>query len=48
MQNISDELLFEVYTRAIELRLSTDFISLIDEEIDKRIKKPSESIVNGG
>jgi hypothetical protein len=41
VQKISDELLFEVYTRALELKLSEDFIRLIDEEISKRLQKVS-------
>ncbi|WLD95426.1 sporulation histidine kinase inhibitor Sda [Alkalihalobacillus sp. AL-G] len=36
MENLSDELLIESYHRARELKLSTEFISLIKQEIDRR------------
>ncbi|WNF38933.1 sporulation histidine kinase inhibitor Sda [Bacillaceae bacterium IKA-2] len=46
MKNLSDELLVETYFKAIKLKLSSDFIFLIKEEIEKRslldrIKKTS-------
>lgn len=36
MECLSDELLFEAYTKAIELELNTDFIRLIQDEINNR------------
>ncbi|MDN4074839.1 MULTISPECIES: sporulation histidine kinase inhibitor Sda [Fictibacillus] len=36
MENLSDELLIESYFKAKELQLSTDFISLIQKEIERR------------
>ncbi|SDM83460.1 developmental checkpoint coupling sporulation initiation to replication initiation [Fictibacillus solisalsi] len=36
MENLSDELLIESYFKAKELRLSSDFISLIQQEIERR------------
>jgi len=36
VQHLSDELLLESYLKAKELNLSTDFISLIEEEIIRR------------
>jgi developmental checkpoint coupling sporulation initiation to replication initiation len=36
MRNLSDELLIESYYKAIELNLSTDFILLIESEINRR------------
>lgn len=46
MKSLSDDLLVETYYKAIELQLSSDFIMLIKEEIEKRslldkIKKTS-------
>lgn len=46
MKSLSDDLLVETYYKAIELQLSSDFIILIKEEIEKRslldkIKKTS-------
>jgi len=34
--NLSDELLIETYYKAIELKLSPDFIRLIETEMDRR------------
>ena len=39
MENLSDELLIESYFKAMELKLSTDFVSLIKKEIDRRSLK---------
>ncbi|HZG60595.1 MAG TPA: sporulation histidine kinase inhibitor Sda [Anoxybacillus sp.] len=36
MRNLSDELLIESYYKAIELKLSPDFIELIEREIFRR------------
>lgn len=36
MKNLSDDLLIETYYKAIELKLSKDFIMLVREEIEKR------------
>lgn len=36
MDHLSDELLLEAYQKAYELKLSPDFLSLIEEEIRKR------------
>ncbi|EIT85250.1 Sporulation inhibitor A [Fictibacillus macauensis ZFHKF-1] len=36
MENLSDELLIESYYKAKELQLSTDFIFLIQREIERR------------
>jgi developmental checkpoint coupling sporulation initiation to replication initiation len=36
MRNLSDELLIESYYKAIELNLSTEFILLIESEINRR------------
>jgi len=36
MRKLSDELLIESYYKAIELKLSTDFIRLIESEIHRR------------
>jgi developmental checkpoint coupling sporulation initiation to replication initiation len=36
MSKLSDELLIESYYKAIDLKLSLDFISLIEAEIEKR------------
>jgi developmental checkpoint coupling sporulation initiation to replication initiation len=36
MGKLSDELLIESYYKAIDLKLSLDFISLIESEIEKR------------
>ncbi len=46
MKSLSDDLLVETYYKAIELQLSTEFITLIREEIERRsllhkIKKSS-------
>lgn len=42
MQHLSDELLMESYLKAKDLNLSADFISLIEEEIQRRqIEFPS-------
>ncbi|WLR53274.1 sporulation histidine kinase inhibitor Sda [Bacillus tianshenii] len=36
MQKLSDDLLIESYLKAIELRLSPEFILLIEQEIEQR------------
>lgn len=36
MEHLSDELLIESYHKAKKLNLSTDFLSLIVEEINRR------------
>ncbi|OIJ16661.1 sporulation protein [Anaerobacillus alkalidiazotrophicus] len=36
MKSLSNELLIETYYKAIELKLSNDFIMLIKEEIERR------------
>lgn len=36
MEDLSNELLLESYYKAIELELSTDFIHLIIDEMDRR------------
>ncbi|MDX8045898.1 sporulation histidine kinase inhibitor Sda [Gracilibacillus sp. S3-1-1] len=36
MENLSDELLIESYKKATELRLSYEFIQLMEEEIKRR------------
>lgn len=36
MENLSDKLLLESYYKANELELSPDFLSLIEDEIDRR------------
>jgi len=36
LRKLSDELLLESYYKAIELKLSTDFIHLIEKEIKRR------------
>ncbi|MFC7372708.1 sporulation histidine kinase inhibitor Sda [Fictibacillus iocasae] len=36
MEKLSDELLIESYFKAKELKLSSDFISLIQKEIERR------------
>ncbi|OLO38848.1 sporulation protein [Alkalihalophilus pseudofirmus] len=36
MKKLSDELLIETYFKAMELKLSEDFINLIKHEIDRR------------
>ncbi|WP_096153312.1 MULTISPECIES: sporulation histidine kinase inhibitor Sda [Bacillus] len=36
MRNLSDELLIESYVKATELQLSSDFIQLIELEINRR------------
>ncbi|WNS77626.1 MULTISPECIES: sporulation histidine kinase inhibitor Sda [unclassified Bacillus (in: firmicutes)] len=36
MRKLSDELLIESYYKAIELKLSSDFINLIKTEIHRR------------
>jgi len=36
MENLSDELLLESYYTACELKLNPDFLSLFEEEIQKR------------
>ncbi|MGC4375953.1 sporulation histidine kinase inhibitor Sda [Fictibacillus sp. Mic-4] len=36
MENLSDDLLIESYYKAKELRLSSDFIQLIRQEIERR------------
>lgn len=46
MKNLSDDLLIETYFKAIELKLSSDFVFLVKEEIGRRsllakIKKTS-------
>lgn len=45
MQHLSDELLKESYLKAKELKLSEDFISLIEDEI-KRRQRNSPDIVS--
>ncbi|RAK22467.1 developmental checkpoint coupling sporulation initiation to replication initiation [Anoxybacillus vitaminiphilus] len=40
MKNLSDELLIESYYKAIELKLSPDFIELIEREIFRRSLTP--------
>ncbi|MEQ6375832.1 sporulation histidine kinase inhibitor Sda [Bacillaceae bacterium S4-13-58] len=36
MEHLSDELLIESYYKALELKLSVEFIKLIEQEIHKR------------
>ncbi|MEB1807902.1 MAG: sporulation histidine kinase inhibitor Sda [Bacillaceae bacterium] len=36
MYHIDDELLLEVYTKALELELDEDFITLLTEELEER------------
>lgn len=36
MEQLSDELLLEVYQQAVEFGLSPDFITLLEAEIKKR------------
>ncbi|WP_033828349.1 sporulation histidine kinase inhibitor Sda [Bacillus andreraoultii] len=36
MENLSDQLLIESYYKAIELKLSPEFIHLIEKEIERR------------
>lgn len=36
MEKLSDELLIESYFKAIELKLSPEFIRLIEKEIERR------------
>jgi developmental checkpoint coupling sporulation initiation to replication initiation len=36
MRRLSDELLMEAYYKAIELKLSPEFIHLIETEMDRR------------
>ncbi|MFC0522531.1 sporulation histidine kinase inhibitor Sda [Pontibacillus salicampi] len=36
MEHLSDELLVESYQKAIELNLSSEFIQLIEEELQRR------------
>lgn len=36
MERLSDELLLESYVKANELKLSPDFVSIIEEEIRRR------------
>jgi developmental checkpoint coupling sporulation initiation to replication initiation len=36
MRHLSDELLIESYYKAIELKLSPEFIRLIETELDRR------------
>ncbi|WP_091483214.1 sporulation histidine kinase inhibitor Sda [Gracilibacillus orientalis] len=36
MENLSDELLIESYKKATELRLSYEFIQLMEEEMRRR------------
>ncbi|KGX88948.1 sporulation histidine kinase inhibitor Sda [Pontibacillus litoralis] len=46
MEHLSDELLIETYQKAIDLQLSSEFIQLIEEELQQRsityqVKQPS-------
>lgn len=36
MKSLSDDLLIETYFKAIDLKLSEDFILLIKEEVERR------------
>jgi developmental checkpoint coupling sporulation initiation to replication initiation len=36
MRILSDQMLLDSYEKAIELKLSREFISLIEQEIDRR------------
>ncbi|MCD8503129.1 MAG: sporulation histidine kinase inhibitor Sda [Bacillaceae bacterium] len=36
MRSLSDDLLIETYFKAIDLKLSEDFIYLIKEEVERR------------
>ncbi|MGO0060766.1 sporulation histidine kinase inhibitor Sda [Brevibacillus fluminis] len=36
MRYLSDQMLLEVYRRAVSLQLETDFINLIYEELERR------------
>lgn len=36
MKQLSDELLIETYFKALELKLSEDFVQLIKREIERR------------
>jgi developmental checkpoint coupling sporulation initiation to replication initiation len=36
MRILSDEMLLESYEKSVELKLSKEFISLIEKEIDRR------------
>ncbi|MBB5173975.1 sporulation histidine kinase inhibitor Sda [Texcoconibacillus texcoconensis] len=36
MNHLSDELLMETYEKAVELKLSDDFIRLIENELERR------------
>jgi|GEM_PF-774980 len=42
MQHLSDDLLLESYLKAKELKLSKDFISLIENEIKRRQRNSSD------
>jgi hypothetical protein len=37
--NISDELLFESYNKALDLKLTTDFITLLKRELSRRFNE---------
>jgi len=36
MRNLSDELLIETYYKALELKLSSEFLELLKQEIKRR------------
>ncbi|UCZ55260.1 sporulation histidine kinase inhibitor Sda [Bacillus shivajii] len=43
MKLLSDDLLIETYHKARELNLSEDFLSLIQEELERRSMKEKQS-----
>lgn len=45
MEDLTDELLLFSYKKAKELNLNTDFIRLLEEELEKRnLEKEKESV----
>ncbi|NSL50252.1 sporulation histidine kinase inhibitor Sda [Calidifontibacillus erzurumensis] len=44
MRSLSDELLLESFYKAIELKLSPEFIQLIEKEIERRSLKVNTKI----
>ncbi|MCA0986123.1 sporulation histidine kinase inhibitor Sda [Guptibacillus algicola] len=45
MEKLSDDLLIESYVKARELKLSSDFIKLIQKEIERRSLNEKVSLI---
>ncbi|MFB5662139.1 sporulation histidine kinase inhibitor Sda [Alteribacillus sp. HJP-4] len=45
MRQLSDDLLIEAYEKAIHLELNSDFIALIEEELNRRSLNRKRSVI---